>query len=227
MALRILMVDDEAAVRNVVKAALTPLGMEVVLSARGNEAVSLVAMAQFDAVLLDINMPGESGIETCRALRQVAPTISIIMLTVRDSEDDKVDALSADADDYITKPFAVRELVARIQAVVRRGQRPANPGSQLSIGEVSVCAERRMFFKRGEAIHLTKTEFEIVYLLMRHQGKPLTHKKILSAVWGPEYRDHVEYLRTFVRELRKKVEDDPGKPQYLLTEAYVGYRFRG
>lgn len=226
MMLKLLVVDDDTAIRNVIKSILSPLGIEVVSSSRGEEAISLVGLVRFDAALLDINMPDIGGVETCRELRRLVPTLPIVMLTVRNTEDDKVEALDAGADDYLVKPFSVRELVARVNAAIRRGQMPANPGRLISIGDVAVCGERRLFFKKGEAIHLTKTQFEIVHLLMRHQGRPVSHKKILSTVWGTEYRNHVEYLRTYVRELRKRIEDDPAHPKYLLTAAYVGYRFR-
>jgi two-component system KDP operon response regulator KdpE len=183
-------------------------------------------MSKFDAILLDINMPGIGGIAVCKAIRRVAPEVPILMLTVRNSEDDKVEALDAGADDYVTKPFQVRELVARVNAVVRRAQKPVVVDSKITINDVSLCTERRVFTKREQPVHLTRTQFDIVELLMRSPGKPVTHKKLLSTVWGAEYRDHVEYLRTYMRQLRKIIEDDPAHPQYLLTVPYVGYRFR-
>ena len=148
------------------------------------------------------------------------------MLTVRDSEDDKVAALDAGADDYVTKPFHVRELVARLNAVVRRAQKPVVRESRITISDVSLCAERRVFTKREQPVHLTRTQFDIVELLMRSPGKPVTHRTLLTNIWGREYRNHVEYLRTYMRQLRKIIEDDPANPRYLLTVPYVGYRFR-
>lgn len=226
MATRVLVVDDESAVRRVIGTTLRAVGLEVVESARGEEALSLLGISKFDAVLLDINMPGIGGIAVCKAIRRLAPEVPIVMLTVRNAEDDKVEALDAGADDYVTKPFQVRELVARVNAVVRRAQKPAAVDSKITIDDVSLCAERRVFTKRDQPIHLTRTQFDIVELLMRSPGKPVTHKKLLSTVWGAEYRDHVEYLRTYMRQLRKIIEDDPAHPQYLLTVPYVGYRFR-
>jgi two-component system KDP operon response regulator KdpE len=226
MATRVLVVDDESAVRKVIGITLRAVGFEVVESARGEEAVSLLGMSKFDAILLDINMPGIGGIAVCKAIRRVAPEVPILMLTVRNSEDDKVEALDAGADDYVTKPFQIRELVARVNAVVRRAQKPVIVDSKITISDVSLCSERRVFTKREQPVHLTRTQFDIVELLMRSPGKPVTHKKLLSTVWGAEYRDHVEYLRTYMRQLRKIIEDDPAHPQYLLTVPYVGYRFR-
>jgi two-component system KDP operon response regulator KdpE len=226
MATRVLVVDDESAVRRVIGTTLRAVGLEVVESARGEEAVSLLGMSKFDAILLDINMPGIGGIAVCKAIRRVAPEVPILMLTVRNSEDDKVEALDAGADDYVTKPFQVRELVARVNAVVRRAQKPVAAESKITIDDVTICTERRVFTKREQPVHLTRTQFDIVELLMRSPGKPVTHKKLLSTVWGAEYRDHVEYLRTYMRQLRKIIEDDPAHPQYLLTVPYVGYRFR-
>ena len=226
MATKLLIVDDESAIRQVLSRTLRGLGFEITESARGEEAVSLVRMSAFDAVLLDINMPGMGGVATCRALRRFSPSLPILMLTVRDSENDKVEALDAGADDYVTKPFAVRELVARVNAAVRRGHAPQPANSTIAVGELTICNDRRLFLKRGEEIHLTPTQFDIIHLLMRHHGRPVTHRKLLTAIWGVEYRDHVEYLRTYMRQLRKKIEDDPAHPRYLLTEPYVGYRFR-
>lgn len=226
MATKILIVDDDSAIRRVLKTTLRAVGFEVVESSRGEEAISLVGLGQFDAVLLDMNMPSMGGVAVCRAIRKVSPELPILMVTVRNAEDDKVHALDAGADDYVTKPFGIRELVARINAVVRRAQKPVAVDTTISVHDVSLCGERRMFIKRGEQLHLTKTQFDIVELLMRSPGRAISHKKILTEVWGAEYRDHVEYLRTYMRQLRKIIEDDAAHPQYLLTVPYVGYRFR-
>jgi two-component system KDP operon response regulator KdpE len=225
-ATRLLIVDDELAIRQVVRATLQPLGFEVTGCSRGEEALTLIQSSQVDVILLDINMPGMGGVATCRALRRISANVPILMLSVRDDEDGKVEALDAGADDFVTKPFAVRELVARINAGLRRGQPAAQSGTMISIGDMSLCTERRLFFKRGVQIPLTRTQFNILHLLMSHQGRPVAHKKILSTVWGVEFRDHVEYLRTYVRQLRQRIEDDPAHPQYLLTSPYVGYLFR-
>jgi two-component system, OmpR family, KDP operon response regulator KdpE len=226
MKAKLLVVDDEIGIYKVIASTLRPLGFDVVGSARAEEAISLISLSHFDTVLLDINMPGMGGIAACRAIRRIAPTLPILMLTVRNSVDDKVEALEAGADDYITKPFAIRELVARVNAAIRRGQSPALANVPLVIGDVSLCGKRRVFLKRGNPIPLTRTQFDILHLLMCNQGRPVAHKKILSDIWGTEFKDHIEYLRPYVRELRKRIEDDPANPRYLLTAPYVGYRFR-
>jgi two-component system KDP operon response regulator KdpE len=180
----------------------------------------------FDAVLLDINMPGIGGIKTLLKLRAAAPRLPILMLTVQDSEESKIEALERGADDYITKPFSVRECIARIRSAVRRAQTPERPeDAPLVIGEIHVTPVRRIVTKAGRPIHLTRKEYEILYFLMVHAGRAVTYGKLLTAVWGTDYRHEVDYVRTFVRQLRKKIEDDPSNPRYLLTDAYVGYRF--
>jgi two-component system KDP operon response regulator KdpE len=210
----------------VISGTLRRLGFEVCESSRGEEAVSLLGTTSFDAVLMDVNMPGMGGVAACRAIRKFS-NVPILMLTVRDAEDDKVRALEAGADDYVTKPFGVRELVARVKAAVRRAQATEIPSaSTIVVGPMEICSERRVFMKRGVPVKLTATEFDFVHYLMRNQGRVVTYRKILSAIWGVEFRDQVHYLRTYMRQLRKKIEDDPANPEFLLTEPYVGYRFK-
>ncbi|MEO6924596.1 MAG: response regulator transcription factor, partial [Bryocella sp.] len=205
---------------------LSELGFQVAEAARGEEAFHLVRATNFDAVLLDIQMPGLGGIKTLVQLRQIAPRTPVIMVTVKDSEEQKVEALECGADDYITKPFGIRECMARIRAVVRRSSTLEVPQDEpLQIGEIIVEPVIRKMSKTGNPLHLTRREYEILHYLMRNAGRVITHGKLLGAVWGPEYRDEVDYLRTFVRQLRKKIEDDPSNPKYLLTDPYVGYRF--
>jgi two-component system KDP operon response regulator KdpE len=198
-------------------------------AARGEEALSLVRTNSFDAVLLDINMPGMSGIDTCRNMRRISPRIPILMLTVRDSEDDKVEALDAGADDYVTKPFQLRELTARIRAAMRWAKAPflqqEDAVPVLHVGEIELDPVRRTVKKASRLIHLTPKEFELTHQLMSYAGRPIPHSRLLNSVWGPEYGGELEYLRTFMHQLRKKLEDDPSNPQYLLTDAHVGYRF--
>ncbi|MGA7158304.1 MAG: response regulator transcription factor [Acidobacteriaceae bacterium] len=227
MKAKLLVVDDEIGIHKVIASTLGPLGFDVVGASHGEEALSAIRTAHFDTVLLDINMPGMSGIATCRAIRRIAPALPVLILTARNSVDDKVEALEAGADDYVTKPFAIRELVARVNAAIRRGQSPALPIAPISVGDVSLCSKERVFLKRGNPVPLTRTQFDILHLLISNQGRPVTHKKILTTIWGAEFRDHLEYLRTYVRELRKRIEDDPAHPEYLLTAPCVGYRFRG
>lgn len=225
----ILVVDDEISIRRALHTTLFKLGFKTVEAARGEEALSLVRSNTFDAVLLDINMPGMTGIDTCKNMRRLFPRIPILMLTVRDSEDDKVEALDAGADDYITKPFQLRELTARIRAAMRWAKAPFSQQDDavpvLQVGEIELDPVRRTVKKANRLIHLTPKEFELTHQLMSYAGRPIPHSRLLNSVWGPEYGGELEYLRTFMHQLRKKLEDDPANPQYLLTDAHVGYRF--
>lgn len=222
----ILVVDDKLSTRRALRTTLSSLGFGIVEAARGEEALSLVRTVQFDAILLDINMPGMGGLETCRVMRRAFPRLPILVLTVRDSEDDKVEALDAGADDYVTKPFQLRELTARLRAAVRRGQALANGAdAPIRIAEIELDPEKHLVQKAGRRLHLTPKEFDMLRYLMAHAGQPIPHSRLLKSIWGPEYGNELEYLRTFVRQLRKKIEDDPANPKHLLTDAHVGYRF--
>jgi two-component system KDP operon response regulator KdpE len=202
------------------------MGFAVDDASTGEEALRLVGESAYDVVLLDINMPGMGGMRTCREIRKSLPHLGILMLTVRDSEDDKVAALDAGADDYITKPFKVRELAARVRAAVRRSSAfRVDPEAAIRIGNIEIDPARRLVRKGGEPVHLTPKEFDLLHFLMAHAGLPMTHVRLLRAVWGPEYGGELEYLRTFVRQLRKKLEDDAAEPVYLLTDSHIGYRF--
>jgi len=168
-----------------------------------------------------------NGIEACRTIRQLMPLLGIVMLTVRNTEEDKIQALDAGADDYITKPFHLGELAARLRAAVRRAHASqADDTAAITIGEIELDPVRRLVKRAGTAIHVTPKEFELLHFLMSQPGVPLTHNRILAAVWGPEYGRELEYLRTFVRQLRKKLGDDAASPKYLLTDSQIGYRFR-
>lgn len=225
-AIRVLIVDDESAIRRALRPPLTELGFQVAEASRGEEALQVLRAAVQDVVLLDINMPGIGGIETLRRIRSFAPRLPVLMLTVRDQEEDKVQALELGADDYVTKPFSTRELIARIRAAVRRVRTPARAeDAPLEIGEIRLEPAKRTVTKRGEQVRLTRKEFDILHCLMSRAGRVVTYAKLLTAVWGADCREEVEYLRTFVRQLRKKIEDDPANPLYLLTDVYVGYRF--
>ena len=180
---------------------------------------------QFDAVLLDINMPGIGGIEVCRLMRKASPRLPIVMLTVQGSEDRKVEALNAGADDYITKPFQLRELTARLRAAVRRNRVADDRDAAILIGDILLDAARHLVEKKGRAVHLTPKQFELMHYLMAHAGRPIPHAKLLRSVWGPEYGNELEYLRTFIRQIRIKIEDDSANPKYLLTDSHIGYRF--
>jgi len=225
-AIRVLVVDDEPAIRRALRPPLMELGFQVSEASRGEEALQALRASAYDAVLLDINMPGIGGIETLKRIRTFAPRLPVLMLTVRDEEEDKVEALDLGADDYVTKPFSTRELIARIRTAVRRVHAPVRPeDAPIEIGEIRLEPLKRRVTKRGTAVKLTRKEFDILYFLMGRAGRVVTYAKLLTAVWGAEFREEVEYLRTFVRQLRKKIEDDPANPVYLLTDVYVGYRF--
>ena len=224
---KLLIVDDESAIRWALRKTLQGMAFEIVEAESGEQAIALVRTIRFDAMLLDIGMPGMNGIETCRKIRKLMPLLGIVILTVRNTEEDKIQALDAGADDYITKPFHVRELAARLRATVRRVHASqADDAAAIRIGEIELDPARRVVKRAGVAIHLTPKEFEMLHLLMSHAGLPLTHARILTAIWGPEYGGELEYLRTFVRQLRKKLGDEATAPKYLVTDSQVGYRFR-
>jgi two-component system KDP operon response regulator KdpE len=224
---KVLIVDDEPSIRRAIRTTFGTLGFDIAEAVTGEQALPLLHSSNFDAVLLDVNMPGMGGLEACREIRRQFPRMAVLMLTVRDHEDDKVEALDAGADDYVTKPFPVRELIARVRAAVRRSQTPVAQGNvSIAIGEIMVDPARRLVQKHGHAVHLTPKEFDLLLYLMKHAGLPVMHARLLSAVWGPEYGNELEYLRTFIRQLRKKLEDDSAHPKYLLTDSHIGYRFR-
>jgi two-component system KDP operon response regulator KdpE len=224
--IRILIVDDEPAIRRALRPPMLELGFQVAEASRGEEALQMLRGAVYDIVLLDVNMPGIGGVETLRRIRAALPRLPILMLTVRDQEEEKIQALDLGADDYVTKPFSTRELIARIRAAVRRVRAPIrNEDAPIEIGEIRLDPPKRVVTKGGRPMHLTRKEFDILHCLMSRAGRVVTYAKLLAAVWGADCREEVEYLRTFVRQLRKKIEDDPSNPVYLLTDVYVGYRF--
>jgi len=223
----VLIVDDEASLRKTLRTSLIASGFAVEEARSGEEALTIIQEHPFDLVLLDINMPGIGGIEACRRIRGASPHAGIVMITVRDFDDDKVRGLEAGADDYVTKPFKLRELTARLKAVLRRTslQAAAEP-TVLEIGNLKIDFERRLFWRDGEEVHLSPKEFELLAFMIKNAGFPLTHLKLLRSIWGPEYGGELEYLRSYVRMLRKKIESDPENPKYILTEPWLGYRFR-
>jgi two-component system KDP operon response regulator KdpE len=223
----VLVVDDEPALRKALRTSLIASGFAVEEARDGEEALLTARSHRFDLVLLDINMPGINGIDACRRMRGISPHAGIVMITVRDFEDDKVRALEAGADDYVTKPFKLRELTARLRAVLRRTRvAGAAQPSVLQAGKLKIDLDRRLLWRSGEQVHLSPTEFDLLAFMMKNIGAPLTHVKLLRTIWGPEYGGELEYLRSYVRMLRRKIEDDPASPQYIQTEPWVGYRFR-
>ena len=224
--IRVLLVDDEPSIRRALRTPLNEMGFATTEASRGEEAIQLVQSQSFDIVLLDVNMPGIGGMKTLTRLRPMAPRLPILMLTVVDGEEEKVAALECGADDYITKPFSIREVIARMRSAVRRAQAPdRKEDAPVTIGDIEIQPTRRIVTRASQPIHLTRKEYDILFYLMTHAGRAVTYGKLLTSVWGPDYRHEVDYLRTFVRQLRKKIETDPSNPKYLLTDAYVGYRF--
>jgi len=224
--INVLVVDDEPPFRKVLQTSLNARGFSVDQAGSAEQAIEMLAKRTFQLILLDINMPGMGGVEACRRVRALMPHIGIVMVTVRDAEHDIVQALEAGADDYITKPFRFGELVARLRAVHRRAIPEEGVQTVLRAGDLEIDFDRRLLRRAGEPVHLTPTEFDLLALLMRNQGVLLPHAKLLRTIWGPEYGEELEYLRAYVRTLRKKIEDDPARPKYILTEPWVGYRFR-
>jgi two-component system KDP operon response regulator KdpE len=223
---KLLVVDDDPSIRRTLHTTLYGLGFDIGEATTGEEALALCRIVRYDAVLLDINMPGKGGIETCRELRRLLPRVAILMLSVNDDQERKIEALEAGADDYVTKPFHMRELTARIRSALRRARVSSSQSDEIiSIGAVELHPAKRLVMKSGEPVHLTPKEFDLLHYLMSHAGLPITHSRLLHVVWGSEYANQVEYLRTFIRQLRKKLEDDAGSPKYLLTDSHVGYRF--
>jgi two-component system, OmpR family, KDP operon response regulator KdpE len=221
---RVLVVDDEAQIRRVLRTTLVAGGYEVDDVRGGQEALEKVRETKYDVILLDINMPDIKGTEVCRAIRSTSD-VAIIMLTVRNSEADKVMALDAGADDYVTKPFSTSELFARIRAALRRNA--ADSAVQhLRLKDVEVNFVNRQVTVRGKRVHLTPKEFELLHYLANRPNKVVGHRELLRSIWGPDYGDELGHLRAYVKQLRKKIEAHPGKPQYLLTEPWVGYQLR-
>jgi len=222
---RVLVVDDDPQIRRVMRVTLTGQGYEVDDVKSGDAALEKLREHRFDLVLLDMNLPGIGGLDACREIRSQSE-IAIIMLTVRDSEGDKVAALDAGADDYITKPYNAPELLARIRAALRRTPSAHGPNGALKIGAVEIDFDTRQLVSRGKRLRLTPKEFELLRYLVTHANKVISHRELLQAVWGPDYGDQVDYLRVFVNQLRKKIEPNPSSPVYLLTEPWVGYRLQ-
>ena len=222
---RILVVDDESQLRRVLRSTLSALGFVVADAETGEAALEKLNQESFDLVLLDINMPGLSGLEVCRAIR-ARSDVGILMLTVRERAEDKIEALDAGADGYVTKPFDVNELLARIRATLRRAPTSLLGESRiLQLGALEIRFHERQVRVQGRVTRLTPTELDLLHYFVMHADAALPHDKILQAVWGPDYGDEVEYLRVFVNQLRKKIEPDPARPQYILTDPWHGYRF--
>lgn len=219
----ILVVDDDSQIRRVMRTALSSHGYTIIEARNGEEALKKVRAERLDLIILDLNMPDMDGIEVCREIRVVS-NLPIIMLTVRRAEKDKVRALDAGADDYVVKPFGIDELLARIRAALRRAPGEAAETS-LVTKEMHLDFDNRTIVVQGKSVHLTPKEFELLRELVTNAGKPVSHRRLLQAVWGPDYGEETESLRVMVNQLRKKIEPDPSNPRFIRTEPWIGYRF--
>jgi two-component system KDP operon response regulator KdpE len=219
----ILVADDEPQIRRVMRTVLAAQGYTVLEAHDGEEALELLRKERADLILLDVNMPRLDGLAACREIRR-SSDVPIIMLTVRNTEHDKVAALDAGADDYVVKPFGVEELLARIRAALRRSSTVESIPA-IKLKDLGIDFDRREVTVNGETVRLTPKEFDLLRLLVCNKGKAVAHRRLLQAVWGPDYGEETEYLRVFINQLRKKIEPDPSHPRYIKTDPWVGYRF--
>lgn len=221
---RILVVDDEPQITRVLSRGLTIKGYDVHVAADGEAALQTFSDWHPDLVVTDLSMPNMNGLALCRRLRAFSE-VPIIVLSVKGEERTKVEALDAGADDYVTKPFGVDELLARIRAALRRVPVAQDKSDLLEAGDLRIQLEARRLTNKDKEVHLTPKEYDLMVHFLRHPGKVLTHRALLGAVWGGDYTEQTEYLRVFVGQLRKKIEADPATPKFILTEPWIGYRF--
>jgi len=223
---RILVVDDDVQIRRVLRASLSAARYEVDTAASGEESLEMMKDRQYHLVLLDLSMPGVDGLELCRTLRATSEA-EIIIISVRSIEQDIIAGLDAGADDYITKPFRTPELLARIRSALRRNVASLESGPhKIKLEGIEIDFRERRVTVDGKEVRLTPKEFEVLHYLANHPDMPVPHREILTAVWGPEHSEHTEYLRAFIKQLRKKIEPVPAQPKYLITEPWVGYKLR-
>jgi two-component system KDP operon response regulator KdpE len=222
---RVLVVDDEPQIGRVMRTGLSTHGFEVRVAADGEAALDLFNDWRPALVITDLSMPNMGGLEFCRRLRLIS-AVPLIVLSVKSEERVKVEALDAGADDYVTKPFGMDELLARIRAALRRNSAQAiKETAVIEVGDFRIDPEAHNAAIKGREIHLTPKEFELLFYMVQHPGTVLTHHKLLGAIWGGDYTEQTEYLRVFIGQLRKKIEIDPANPKYILTEPWIGYRF--
>ena len=221
---RILVVDDEQEITLVLRSGLTKHGYEVRTASEGEAALELFSAWTPDLVITDLSMPNMNGLNLCSRLREIS-SVPVIVLSVKGDEATKIEALDTGADDYITKPFGMGELLARVRAALRRSPDTDEEGTIIEDGDFRIDLETRQVVVNGKDVRLSPKEFDLLLYLIRHSGKVLTHRTLLANIWGGDFTDQTEYLRVFIRHLRKKLEPDPAKPQYVLTDPWVGYRF--
>jgi two-component system KDP operon response regulator KdpE len=222
---RILVIDDEFQITRVLKKSLGAHRYDVRTAADGESGMDTFSDFHPDLVITDLSMPGMSGIEVCKAVRRTSD-VPIIVLSVKGEEQTKVEALDAGADDFVTKPFGMNELLARVRASLRRGPAEAEQETVITVGEFMLDHAKREVSVSGNIVHLTPKEFELLAYLIEHHDRVVTHRTLLSKIWGGDYTEQTEYLRVFIGNLRKKIEPSPAKPRYILTEPWVGYRFK-
>jgi len=220
---KVMIVDDEPQARRVLKTALISRGFEITDARSGEEALENLRHETPDVILLDLTMPGIGGLATCRLIRERSE-VPIMIVSAKKGELEKVEALESGADDYVTKPLSIEELVARIHAVTRRPS-VGTHSRIVRLDSVEIDLESHEVKRDGTVIHLTSKEFKLLYYFLQNAGKVVTHRRLLQAVWGPDYGNEVEYLRVFINQLRKKIEPDPSHPKFLLTDPSSGYRF--
>ena len=221
---RILIVDDERQITRVLSRGLTTQGYDVHVAADGESALQTFSDWHPDLIITDLSMPNMNGMELCRRVRAFSD-VPIIVLSVKGEEQAKVEALDAGADDYVTKPFGIDELLARIRASLRRAPSADGAKDVLAAGDFSIQLKERKVTVKGQDVRLTPKEYDLMVYLMSNPGRVLTHHALLGAVWGGDYTEQPEYLRVFIGQLRKKIEADPASPKYILTEPWIGYRF--
>ncbi|MDB5641619.1 MAG: kdpE [Hyphomicrobiales bacterium] len=221
---RILVVDDEPQLQQLLRVALTAAGYEVIQATTGVEALRLAATAAPDAIILDLGLPDRDGKDVLRDLRAFSRT-PVVVLSARDREAEKIAALDLGADDYVEKPFGIGELMARLRAAARHATAEKQEHVRLQFGDLAIDLDRRLVTRGKETVHLTPKEYDLLANLARHAGRVVTHRQILSAVWGPAHHDDTQYLRVFIGQLRAKIEPDPSAPTLIRTEPGVGYRF--
>ena len=220
---RVLIVDDEPQIQRCLKVALVAAGHEVLTAESGSAALRLIATASPDVILLDLGLPDMDGKDVLRAIRQFS-NAPVIVVSARDREAEKIEALDLGADDYVEKPFAIGELLARLRAALRHAGKEARPVSRVEIDGLVIDADKRLVSRQGNSIKLTPKEFDLLVLLAKFAGRVVTHKQILAAVWGAAHTDDTQYLRVFIGQLRAKVERDPSNPSIIKTEPGIGYR---
>jgi len=222
----VLLVEDEVEMRRFLRASLTAHGYRLVETSTAEEALRQATAYNPELILLDLGLPDLDGLAVIRRLREWT-SVPVIVISARDEEQDKIEALDNGADDYLTKPFGTGELLARIRVALRHAERVSGESeAAITVGELRLDLARRQVFVRGEEVHLTPIEYKLFATLMKHAGKVLTHRQLLKEVWGPSHTDQMQYLRVYMVQLRHKLEEDPARPRYLVTEPGVGYRLR-